>query len=65
MTLPGERYRALRQLPTALTDLALAPGPVGKRELREIVRRLLRHYPLVPEIDRMAKASPDLLRRVP
>lgn len=62
MTLPDERYLALRQLPDALIDLAFRePGPIRKRELQGLVRQLLRHYPSGRELELIAMRCPSLL----
>lgn len=62
MTLPDERYRALLNIRPALLAMC-APGRMTKTELRETVRRLLRHYPTVYDLERMAKKCPELLKR--
>jgi hypothetical protein len=36
---------------------------VRKRDLRAAVRWLLRHYPTGYEVDRLAKACPELLKK--
>ena len=61
MTLPDERYRALRQVPDTLIELAFKPGPVKKRDLRRLVSILLKHYPSESEIDELARRCPRLL----
>lgn len=64
MTLPDERYRALRSVEQRLLDIAHTKGPVTKRWLRGEFRALLRHFPTWVEIDRMARRCPDILKRV-
>ena len=64
MTLPDERYRALRSIEQRLVALALRPGPIKKRRLRWEFRAMLRHFPTWVEIDRMARRCPDILKRV-
>ena len=63
MTLPDERYRALRSLPDRLIKLATAPGPISKRKLRAEVRAMLRHYPTLLDIDNMTAKCSSLLSR--
>ena len=62
MTLPDERYRALLQLEPKLYQLCAEPGPIRKRELRALVRRLMRHFPTGHDIDRMAEMCKGILR---
>ena len=50
-------------VPAEMYALALTPGRVRKGDLREMVRRLFRHYPTTLDIGRLADACPDLLRR--
>ena len=61
MTIPSERYSALKHIRPVLITLATSKGPIRKRELRHLVRWLLRHYPTDYEIDEMAKKCPRLL----
>jgi hypothetical protein len=63
MTLPDERYWALRQVPEELVRLATAPGPVRKRDLRAAVRWLIKHYPTSYEIDQLAEKCPHILKK--
>ena len=64
MTLPDERYRALRSIEQRLVDIALKPGPIKKRWLRGEFRAMLRHFPSGYDIDCMAQRCPDLLKPV-
>lgn len=63
MTMPNERYRAILQMRELLLQYALKPGPIRKREFRAGVRWALRHYPTEYELERIAKACPELLGR--
>ncbi len=63
MTIPSERYRAMTQLPEALVRLAYGKGRITKTEIRRLVRRILRHYPSVLDMDQMADKCPNLLER--
>ena len=63
MTLPDERYRALRMMGPRLMDIAMQKGPINKRALRREVAAMLRHFPSSYEIDRIAQKCPDLLKR--
>lgn len=65
MTLPDERYRAMRDLPKVLLELAKPGCKLRKREVRMLIRIMLRHYPTVYELERIAKRCPELLRDRP
>jgi len=62
MTLPDERYRALKQGKKLLEELC-DPGktPRVPSIVRERARGALRHYPSEYELDKMADTCPDLL----
>lgn len=62
MTLPDERYRALKQGKKLLEELC-DPGktPRVPSIVRERARGVLRHYPNDYEFERLAKHCPDLL----
>jgi len=62
MTLPDERYRALKQGKKLLEELC-DPGktPRVPSIVRDKARAALRHYPHDYEIDSMAEKCPDLL----
>jgi hypothetical protein len=66
MTLPDERYRAIKQGKKLLEELC-DPGrtPRVPSLVRDRARAALRHYPLDYEIDKMAENSPDLLDKQP
>lgn len=65
MTLPDERYRALKQGKKLLEELC-DPGktPRVPSIIRDRARGCLRHYPSDYEFDRMTDACPDLLDKV-
>lgn len=62
MTLPDERYRALKQGKKLLEELC-DPGktPRVPSIVRDRARTALRHFPNDWEIDSMAEHCPDLL----
>jgi hypothetical protein len=62
MTLPDERYRAIRQAAEfllALTDPRSTPRV--PRTIRQHARSLLRHYPTEYHLHRLAERSPDVI----
>jgi hypothetical protein len=65
MTLPDERYRALKQGKKLLEELC-DPGktPRVPSIVRDRARGALRHYPSDYELDRMAEKCPDLLDKL-
>jgi hypothetical protein len=65
MTLPDERYRAIKQGKKLLEELC-DPGktPRVPSAVRDKARAALRHYPLDWEIDKMADTCPELLDKV-
>lgn len=62
MTLPDERYRAIKQGKKLLEELC-DPGktPRVPSIVRDRARSALRHYPMDYEIDKMAEQCPDIL----
>lgn len=62
MTLPDERYRAMRLAESFLQDL-LDPGktPRVPRAVRQQARSVLRHYPGTYYLDQLAQRSPDVI----
>lgn len=66
MTLPDERYRALKQGKKLLEELC-DPGKTPRVPgiVRERARGILRHYPSDYEFEKMAQQSPDLLDTEP
>lgn len=65
MTLPDERYRALKQGKKLLEELC-DPGktPRVPSIVRDRARGALRHYPSDYELDKMAENNPDLLDKL-
>lgn len=65
MTLPDERYRALKQGKKLLEELC-DPGrtPRVPSMIRDRARAALRHYPLDWEIDSIAEKCPDILDKL-
>lgn len=65
MTLPDERYRALKQGKRLLEELC-DPGktPRVPSMIRDRARAALRHYPSEYELERLADTCPDLLDKV-
>lgn len=62
MTLPDERYRAIKQTEKFLIDLCSpATTPRVPPAVRERARGLLRHYPGQYHIDCLAAAAPDVI----
>ena len=62
MTIPEERYRALKQGKKLLEDLC-DPGktPRVPSLVRDRARAALKHYPSDYDIERMADSCPELL----
>ncbi len=65
MTLPDERYRALKQGKRLLEELC-DPGktPRVPSMIRDRARAALRHYPNEYELEKIADTCPDLLDKV-
>jgi hypothetical protein len=66
MTLPDERYRALKQAKKLMEELC-DPGrtPRVPSLIRDRARGALRHFPSDYELDRMAEDCPELLDKHP
>jgi hypothetical protein len=66
MTLPDERYRALKQGKKLLEELC-DPGrtPRVPSLVRDRARGVLRHYPSDYELEKIAEQSPELLNTQP
>jgi hypothetical protein len=66
MTMPNERYRALKQGKKLLEELC-DPGKTPRVPgiVRERARGVLRHYPSDYEFEKMAQNSPELLDTEP
>jgi len=64
MTLPDERYRAMRHTRQFLIDLYdRTVTPKIPRALRLEAYNLLRHYPSDYDLDRLAEKAPDVIIR--
>jgi hypothetical protein len=65
MTLPDERYRALKQGKKLLEELC-DPGktPRVPSIVRERARGALRHFPNDYELERIADQCPDMLDKI-
>ncbi len=62
MTLPDERYRAIRQTRQFLQDLQdRTIYPRVPRPVRAEAYRLLRHYPSDWDLERLAEKSPNVI----
>lgn len=66
MTLPDERFRALKQAKKMLEDL-VDPGktPRVPSIVRERAKVALRHYPTDWDLQKMADSNPELLDTLP
>jgi hypothetical protein len=64
MTLPDERYRALKQSRKLLEELC-DPGktPRVPSIIRDRARTILRHYPHDIDMDRLAENNPEMLEK--
>ena len=60
MTLPDERYRAVKSAQNFLSRLAGGTYPRTPKAVREEARAILRHYPNAWDMDRAARAAPDV-----
>ena len=62
MTLPDERYRAIRLAESFLQDLCnCQQTPRVPRAIRERARSILRHYPTTWNLDQLAEQSPGII----
>lgn len=62
MTLPDERYRAVRSTEEFLQRLAGGQYARVPKAVRDDARWLLRHYPGKWDLDRAARAAPDVFQ---
>ena len=60
MTLPDERYRAVKAAQQFLSRLAGGDYPRVPKAVRDEARAVLRHYPLDWDMKRAAQACPDV-----
>jgi len=62
MTLPDERYQAIRQARQFLIDLCdRTVTPKIPRAIRGEAYRILRHYPSDYDLERLAEKAPDVI----
>jgi hypothetical protein len=63
MTLPDERYRAVRMTRLFLQDLVI-PGKISRvpKEVRGMAKSLLRHYPSDFDMWGACQAAPDIFQ---
>jgi hypothetical protein len=62
MTLPDERYRAVKSAQQFLARLAGGEYPRTPKAVREEARSILRHYPLDYDLQRAAEAAPSVFQ---
>jgi hypothetical protein len=62
MTLPDERYRSVRWAAEFLQRLAGGEYPRTPKAVREEARSILRHYPGSWDLDRAARAAPEVFQ---
>jgi len=60
MTLPDERYRAVRSAEEFLQDMAAGRIQRVPRAVREQARSILRHYPNKWDLDMAARSAPGV-----
>lgn len=62
MTLPDERYRAVRETRRFLQSLlSVAATPGMPKVVRSQAAALLRHYPSDYDLDELSRAAPEVL----
>jgi hypothetical protein len=62
MTLPDERYRAIKWTEQFLQDLCdRTKTPRVPRSVRQQASRLLRHYPSKWDLDRISAKAPEVI----
>ena len=62
MTLPDERYRAVKHAALFLSRLAGGHYARTPKAVREEARSILRHYPNNWDMDRAAQAAPEVFQ---
>lgn len=62
MTLPDERYRAVKWAESFLSRLASGEYPRVPRAVRDEARSILRHYPGGWDMHRAAQGAPDVFQ---
>jgi len=64
MTLPDERYRAIRITETLLTDLCNSRAtPRVPREIRQRAAQCLRHFPSQYDLTQLEHAAPHVVQQ--
>lgn len=63
MTLPNERYNAIREAERFLLDM-LDPKKIPRlpKAVRERARHVLRHFPWESHVRELAKACPEVIK---
>jgi DNA-binding protein Fis len=62
VTLPDERYRAVKSAQQFLSRLAGGEYPRVPKAVREEARSILRHYPLDWDMQRAARMAPEVFQ---
>jgi len=62
VTLPDERYRAVKSAQQFLARLAGGDLPRVPKAVRDEARSILRHYPLDWDLQRAARMAPDVFQ---
>ena len=62
MTLPDERYRAVKWAESFLSRLAGGQIARVPKAVRDEARSILRHYPGAWDLDRASRAAPDVFQ---
>ena len=62
MTLPDERYRAVKYAQDFLSRLAGGQYARVPKAVRDEARSILRHYPNAWDMDRAAEAAPEVFQ---
>jgi hypothetical protein len=62
MTLPDERYRAVKWAESFLQRLAGGEYPRVPKAVRDEARSILRHYPSSWDLDRAARSAPEVFQ---
>ncbi len=63
MTLPDERYRAVKYAQDFLSRLAGGQYARVPKAVRDEARSILRHYPNAWDMDRAAEGAPDVFQQ--
>ena len=63
MTLPDERYRAVKYAQDFLSRLAGGQYARVPKAVRDEARSILRHYPSTWDMDRAATAAPEVFQQ--